>query len=113
MLGLLGISATTYVAAVMVDQTSVAPDLKSKGFWKDITGGKAVSLHRIQMIAWNAVLIFVFVVQVITKMTIPDFNTTLLGLLGLSAGTYVGFKFPENQKTNAAAPAPAVAAAQP
>jgi hypothetical protein len=113
MLGLLGISATTYVAAVMVDQTSDAPDLKSKGFWKDITGGRAVSLHRIQMMAWNAVLVFVFVVQVVTKMTIPDFNTTLLGLLGLSAGTYVGFKFPENQKTNAAAPATAVVAAQP
>ena len=97
----------------MVDQTSVAPDLKSKGFWKDITGGNAVSLHRVQMMAWNAVLIFVFVVQVVTKMTIPDFNTTLLGLLGLSAGTYVGFKFPENQKAQPANAAVAPAAAQP
>src|SRR6266567_6136626 len=46
MLGLLGISATTYVAAVLVDQGGTAPVLASKGFWKDITGGNAVSLHR-------------------------------------------------------------------
>jgi len=110
MLGLLGISATTYVAAVLVDQGGDAPALVSKGFWKDITGGNAVSLHRIQMMAWNVVLIFVFIVQVATKMTIPDFNTTLLGLLGLSAGTYVGFKFPENQKTQPANAANAPAA---
>jgi len=27
----------------------------------------------------------------------PEFSTTLLGLMGLSAGTYIGFKFPEQK----------------
>jgi len=112
MLGLLGISATTYVAAALVDRndgTSTPP--ASKGFWKDISGSSGVQLHRIQIIAWTVVLAFVFIVRIFTKLSIPDFNPTLLGLLGLSAGTYVGFKFPENQspastQTQPAAPVP-------
>lgn len=120
MLGLLGISATTYVAATLVDRSDgTAPRQASKGFLADITGGEGVSLHRIQIIGWTVVLVFVFIVQVFTKLTIPDFNPTLLGLLGLSAGTYVGFKFPENQSpastqtqpTAPVPPAPLVSAA--
>jgi hypothetical protein len=117
MLGLLGISATTYVAAALVDRndgTSTPP--ASKGFWKDISGSSGVQLHRIQIIAWTVVLAFVFIVRIFTKLSIPDFNPTLLGLLGLSAGTYVGFKFPENQspastRTQPAAPVPPASAA--
>ena len=105
MLGLLGISATTYVAAALVDRSDgTAAPPTSKGFWKDISGSSGVQLHRIQIIAWTVVLAFVFIVRIFTKLSIPDFNPTLLGLLGLSAGTYVGFKFPENQ-TPASTPA--------
>jgi len=105
MLGLLGISATTYLAAALVDRSDgAATPPTSKGFWKDISGSSGVQLHRIQIIAWTVVLAFVFIVRIFTKLSIPDFNPTLLGLLGLSAGTYVGFKFPENQ-TPAATPA--------
>ena len=100
-LGLLGISAGTSLAAGMVDQASPGTqNAPSKGFWKDVTGSEGVSLHRLQLIAWTAVLVFVFAAQVVSKMAIPDFNPTLLGLLGLSSGTYVGFKFPENQKSS-------------
>ena len=104
MLGLLGISATTYVAASLVDRGSATPREASRGFWMDISGGEGVALHRIQIIGWTIVLVFVLTVEVFTKLSIPDFNPTLLGLLGLSAGTYVGFKFPEDQ-TPAATPA--------
>jgi uncharacterized RDD family membrane protein YckC len=99
-LGLLGISSTTYVAAALVDRSdgSSTPPT-SKGFWKDISGSSGVQLHRIQIIAWTVVLAFVFILRIFAKLSIPDFNPTLLGLLGLSAGTYVGFKFPENQVT--------------
>ena len=108
MLGLLGISATTYVAATLVDRgANAAPRQASKGFLVDVCGGEGVSLHRIQIIGWTVVLVFVFTVQVFTKLSIPDFNPTLLGLLGLSAGTYVGFKFPENQTPAATPAAPA------
>ena len=101
-LGLMGISATTYVAAAMVDRSmdpasgKAAPE-PSKGFFQDIFGGKQLSLHRLQMIGWTVALAFVFVIQVVRTLSIPDFNPTLLGLMGLSAGTYVGFKIPEKQ----------------
>ncbi|HZS28155.1 MAG TPA: hypothetical protein VFB76_13065 [Candidatus Angelobacter sp.] len=114
-LGLLGISASTYMAAALVDRTgSNTPPAVSKGFLKDICGGdQGVQLHRIQIIAWTVVLAFAYVMNILTKLSIPDFNPTLLGLLGLSAGTYVGFKFPENQapvstQTQPAAPVPPV-----
>ena len=108
MLGLLGISATTYVAAALVDRSGATTPTRapSKGFWKDICGSEGVSLHRIQIIAWTVVLVFVFIVQVFTKLAIPVFDPTLLGLLGLSAGTYVGFKFPENQTPAATSATP-------
>jgi len=111
MLGLLGISATTYVAAALVDRSDgTAAPAVSKGFWKDICGSDGVQLHRIQIIAWTVVLAFVFIARIFTKLSIPDFNPTLLGLLGMSAGTYVGFKFPENQTSAGnAATAPAAA----
>jgi uncharacterized RDD family membrane protein YckC len=110
MLGLLGISATTYLAAALVDRSDgTATPPTSKGFWKDISGSSGVQLHRIQIIAWTVVLAFVFIVRIFTKLSIPDFNPTLLGLLGLSAGTYVGFKFPENQTSAGTADARAAA----
>jgi hypothetical protein len=111
MLGLFGISASTYVGAVLVDRSTSSSSGKSRGFWMDICGpDQGIQLHRIQIIAWTVVLGFVFIVRVFTKLSIPDFNPTLLGLLGLSAGTYVGFKFPENQAP-AVAPAPVAAPA--
>jgi hypothetical protein len=106
-LGLLGISATTYVAAAMVDRATPgqAPEA-SHGFWRDLAGGSDVSLHRLQMIGWTALLGIAFIIEVLTKLSIPDFNPTLLGLMGISAGTYVGFKFPENQSAQPQAAAP-------
>ena len=105
-LGLLGISSTTYLAAVLVDHNNTGK-ASSQGFWKDICGGgDNIELHRIQIIAWTVVLAFVFVVRIFTKLSIPDFNPTLLGLLGMSAGTYVGFKFPENKSSAEIAAAP-------
>jgi hypothetical protein len=111
-LGLLGISATTYVAAAMVDRASPGgPPEASLGFFRDIAGGAEVSLHRLQMVGWTLVLSIAFIAEVLNKLSIPDFNPTLLGLMGLSAGTYVGFKFPENQSAKPDAPQKAASTA--
>jgi hypothetical protein len=40
----------------------------------------------------------VFVVAVYNTLAMPDFSATLLGLTGISAGTYVGFKIPDPPK---------------
>jgi hypothetical protein len=51
------------------------------------------SLHRFQMIAWTVVLGLVFINSVYFKLTMPKFDATLLALMGISNGTYLGFKF--------------------
>ena len=70
----------------------------SSGFWSDIlTDANGISFHRFQMFAWTMVLGFIFVVGVYERLAMPEFNTTLLALMGISAGTYLGFKIPERQ----------------
>jgi hypothetical protein len=56
------------------------------------------SFHRFQMLAWTMVLGFVFIAKVISDRSMPEFNAMTLGLLGISAGTYLGFKIPESRK---------------
>ena len=71
----------------------------TKGLLKDLfCDGDGVSFHRFQIIVWSIVLGIVFVNAVHRDLGMPDFDATLLGLMGLSSGTYVGFKFPEKAK---------------
>ena len=42
------------------------------------------------MATYTAVLGFVFVVSVIKDLAMPEFSSTLLGLMGISSGTYSG-----------------------
>ena len=60
----------------------------------DNTG--AISLHRFQMFVWTIVLGLIFVVSVYHGLEMPEFSAGLLGLMGISSGTYLGFKVPEN-----------------
>jgi len=43
------------------------------------------------------VLGIMFVSSVYNNLTMPEFSATLLGLMGISSGTYIGFKFPEQK----------------
>jgi hypothetical protein len=71
----------------------------SQGILHDILRDETgVSFHRFQMAVWTVVLGFVFVVAVYNTLAMPDFSATLLGLTGISAGTYVGFKIPDPPK---------------
>jgi len=70
----------------------------SSGFLRDIlSDSSGYSFHRFQIFAWTIVLGIIFVSSVYNNLTMPEFSTTLLGLMGLSAGTYIGFKFPEQK----------------
>jgi hypothetical protein len=64
---------------------------------KDAEKG-VVSFHRFQIFVWTIVLGIMFVANVYNELAMPQFSATLLGLLGISAGTYIGFKIPENNK---------------
>ena len=70
----------------------------SEGFFSDVlTDVNGITLHRFQMVIWTVVLGFIFGIGVYRTLAMPQFNTTLLALMGISAGTYLGFKIPERQ----------------
>lgn len=57
-----------------------------------------VSFHRFQMCVWTVVLGIIFVAEVYNRTAMPEFSGTLLALMGVSAGTFIGFKIPEQAK---------------
>ncbi len=70
----------------------------SAGFLRDIlSDSSGYSFHRFQIFAWTIVLGVIFVSSVYNRLSMPEFSTTLLGLMGISSGTYIGFKFPEQR----------------
>src|SRR5262249_40260665 len=104
LLTLMGISAATALGAVMIESTNAGapagaavPQPTSHGFLRDILGdsGGNIGLHRFQIVVWTLVLGIMFSVSVVTELTMPEFSSTLLTAMGISAGTYLGFKFPE------------------
>jgi hypothetical protein len=103
---LAGISAGTTLASVVIDANEQAaavragsrplPPPTTGSLLKDIlSDANGVSFHRFQMTVWTFVLGIVFVLTVYRELAMPVFSETLLSLLGISAGTYLGMKIPE------------------
>lgn len=96
-LGLMGISAATaIVARATARDESDAPRV-SAGWWRDLVTDErgTVALERLQVVVWTIVLSGVFMTSVIWYLSMPDFNATLLALMGISSGTYLGFNLPQ------------------
>lgn len=69
-----------------------------KGVMYDLLAeNNLISFHRFQIFVWTLILGIMFVASVYNELAMPEFSATLLGLLGISAGTYVGFKLPESK----------------
>jgi len=105
-LALIGIGAATAIGSTMIDKnkTQTAPEAAdvSRGFVKDVlSDADGISLHRFQMFVWTLVLGVIFVASVYETLSMPEFSTTLLGLMGISSGTYLGFKVPEKNAPDA------------
>ncbi|MBY0574616.1 MAG: hypothetical protein K2P84_13125 [Undibacterium sp.] len=65
-------------------------------FWSDICNdGTGFSFHRFQMVLWTITLGCLFITSVCNIITMPIFSGTLLTLMGISNGVYLGFKIPE------------------
>ena len=102
---LLGISAATGLGAAAMDGGR-APERKSMGvdgkvgitdFFNDIcVGDNGASFHRVQIVLWTIVLGIYFVSNVVCLMSMPEFSNTLLLLMGITNGTYLGFKKQED-----------------
>ncbi|HLL53287.1 MAG TPA: hypothetical protein VK447_07070 [Myxococcaceae bacterium] len=124
-LGLLGIGAGTALGAALIDTnkqarsetgSTVKPE-ESRGFLRDVlSSDDDINFHRVQLFAWTVVLGIIFCSSVYRYLAMPSFSATLLGLMGISSGTYLGFKLPEKVGTGTGdVPASAAepAAAQP
>ena len=109
-LALLGIGSATALGAAIIDQGKPAnppagpaaepaaptAPLPSRGFLNDVlSDDQGLSLYRFQLFAWTLVLGTIFCASVYNGLAMPQFSTTLLGLMGISSGTYLGFKVPE------------------
>ncbi len=76
---------------------------RSEGFLLDLlSDSTGVNFHRFQIAAWTIVLGFIFIGHVYRDLAMPQFNETLLALMGISSGTYLGLKIPENPSPNPA-----------
>ena len=51
-----------------------------------------ISFSRFQIVVWTLLLGIIFLKEVYTNLAMPDFSPGLLGLMGISAGTFVGLK---------------------
>jgi hypothetical protein len=77
-------------------ETTLQPERPSRGFFRDICDdGNGPSFHRVQVLVWTALLGWAFVQCVASSVAMPEFPESLLLLMGISNGTYLGLKVPE------------------
>jgi hypothetical protein len=86
---------------VEIDKTIanvVSPPMTTGRWLRDVLtdNNGVVALHRFQVLVWTLVLGLVFLTSVARDLSMPEFSATLLALMGISAGTYLGFKLPTN-----------------
>ncbi|HWR01437.1 MAG TPA: hypothetical protein VN371_06200 [Chlorobaculum sp.] len=123
---LLGISSATAVGAKVIDSANIdksksdaadkggkdsaqvakdgdalsikLEEWKSKGFLYDILSDEyGIALSRFQIFVWTIIMVLIFVYYVVTEKTVPDFtDSNLLLLMGISSGSYAGYKLKEN-----------------
>lgn len=60
----------------------------------DATGYR---FDRFQIFAFTLILGVIFLSDVYNNLSMPELSPTLLGLMGLSSGTYIGFKLPDRR----------------
>ncbi|MBV8544380.1 MAG: hypothetical protein JO093_13295 [Acidobacteria bacterium] len=106
LLGLVGISAATALAAVAVTPPSRSGPRASSGFMRDLISDDrgVVALDRLQVVVWTLVLGGIFLSSVLAYLTMPEFSATMLALMGISSGTYIGFKLPTRKEEDVPPP---------
>ncbi len=103
---LLSVSALTTAGAKLVDIRAGSNNqlARSISFLEDILQDEiGYSVHRAQMFMWTVIMVIIFVTNVIRFQQIPQLDESLLALMGISSGTYVGLKTMENKKDAPAA----------
>ena len=98
---LMGISAATGAFSVAIDSnksaTATTAPIHSNFFDDLLTDVNGITLHRYQMLVWTIALGIIFLFSAYETLATPNFDADLLTLMGISSGTYLGFKLPEKQ----------------
>ena len=94
---LMGISGATGLTSVGLNagMQKQLPIASGKFFEDLLTDAYGITLHRFQMLAVTLILGTMFIIHVATTLTMPEFDGSLLALMGIAGGTYLGFKIPE------------------
>ena len=69
---------------------------KDKWLVDVLSDANGLSFYRFQVFIWTIILGGFFIWHVANELSMPEFDTTLLLLMGISNGTYLGFKIPED-----------------
>ena len=86
----------TQVTTIEMKLKEIAPHLFSNGFLNDILSDNCgIEFHRLQVFVWTIFLGIIFLNSVVGQLTLKDFDSTMLALMGISSGTYLGFKLKE------------------
>jgi hypothetical protein len=103
-LAIIGISVTTTAITKVVENKTksgipIDKDAKSEGWLVDIlSDGSSINIQRFQNVAFNLFFGVIFLQKAITNHLMPDFDSNVLLLLGISSGTYAGLKMTEVTK---------------
>ncbi len=93
-----------------IEYYNVTNKVALQRFWNDLISEDNKgdpNFHRFQLIGWTAVFGFIFVQTVWHKLDMPAFSAEQLVLIGISNGTYLGFKWKDSQTSKPdAAPNP-------
>lgn len=106
LLGLMGISGGSYVAAKTIRsmQETVPKELakgrpmpRTRGLFSQERAPDKLSVAKLQMTAWTLVSLMIYVVLVAINLSgnkpeLPDVGSGLLTLMGISHGVYIGDK---------------------
>ena len=84
-------------AALIVQRAGLTTLAPSSGWWTDLVKDDrgAFAFDRFQVVVWSIVIGGIFLSSVLWELTMPEFSPTLLALMGVSSGTYIGFKLPQ------------------
>ena len=97
---LLGISGATALAAVAIDVIKLqgAPAVAASThdtFWRDVLrDSSGWSFNRLQVLVWTLLLSAISLWSAYDTLALPEFDSNLLLLMGVSSSVYVGFKIP-------------------
>lgn len=109
-LAILGISIGTTAAAKIIENrnkegVTIDHNAKSEGWFVDIlSDGSSVNIQRLQNVIFNLLFGIIFIQRTLGTHLMPDFDNTVLLLMGISSGAYAGLKITEATKEQSKTP---------